>query len=159
MNDPVRDYLKRQGYAGYIVEGGVEYLLTTWESTVSSIVAGDLVDYNSYLKSMDRRRILEERGRELQRLQKLLEDAQVKLDSVVSDINGVSSRLILDALCEGDAERLAHFGGDFVQPLYPGDELRVGVWHGEDDTARLRATARGEEIFVGSAAVGPCARS
>ena len=60
MNDPVRNYLKRQGYAGYIVEGGIEYLLTTWESTVSSIVDGDLLDYNAYVKSMDRRRILEE---------------------------------------------------------------------------------------------------
>jgi transposase len=51
-----------------------------------------------------RRRILEERGRELQRLQKLLEDAQVKLDSVVSDINGVSARLILNALCDGERD-------------------------------------------------------
>lgn len=51
-----------------------------------------------------RRRVLEERGRELLRLQKLLEDAQVKLDSVVSDINGVSARLILDALCEGERD-------------------------------------------------------
>ena len=51
-----------------------------------------------------RRRIAEEGGRELQRLQKLLEDAQVKLDSVVSNINGVSSRLILKALCEGERD-------------------------------------------------------
>ncbi|MDJ0499206.1 MAG: IS110 family transposase [Acidimicrobiia bacterium] len=51
-----------------------------------------------------RRRVLEERGRELQRLQKLLEDAQVKLDSVVSDINGVSARLILEALCDGERD-------------------------------------------------------
>jgi transposase len=51
-----------------------------------------------------RRRILEERGRELQRLQKLLEDAQVKLDSVVSDINGVSARAILKALCDGERD-------------------------------------------------------
>ena len=51
-----------------------------------------------------RRRITEDRGRELQRLQKLLEDAQVKLDSVVSDINGVSSRLILKALCDGERD-------------------------------------------------------
>ena len=58
MNDPVRDYLERQGYAEYIIQGGVEYLLTTWESTVTSIVNGDQVDFNSYLKSMDRRRIL-----------------------------------------------------------------------------------------------------
>jgi transposase len=51
-----------------------------------------------------RRRVLEESGREQQRLQKLLEDAQVKLDSVVSDITGVSSRLILNALCDGERD-------------------------------------------------------
>ncbi|MCB0967629.1 MAG: transposase [Ilumatobacter sp.] len=51
-----------------------------------------------------RRRILEERSREVQRLQKLLEDAQVKLGSVVSDINGVSARLILNALCDGERD-------------------------------------------------------
>lgn len=51
-----------------------------------------------------RRRVVEESGREQQRLQKLLEDAQVKLDSVVSNIIGVSSRLILEALCEGERD-------------------------------------------------------
>jgi transposase len=49
-----------------------------------------------------RRRLTEERGRELQRLQKLLQDAQVKLDSVVSHIDGVSARLILEAMCAGE---------------------------------------------------------
>jgi transposase len=51
-----------------------------------------------------RRRITEERGREVQRLQKLLEDAQVKLDSVVSDVCGVTGRLILTAMCEGERD-------------------------------------------------------
>jgi transposase len=51
-----------------------------------------------------RRRITEDRARELLRLQKLLEDAQVKLDSVVSDINGLSARLILEALCDGERD-------------------------------------------------------
>lgn len=60
MNDPVREYLKRQGYADYIIEGGIEYLLASWESTVTSITEGEVPDYNQYLKSMDRRRILEE---------------------------------------------------------------------------------------------------
>ncbi len=60
MNDPVREYLERQGYADYIIEGGVEYLLTSWESTVSSIIEGEVPDYTQYVKSMDRRRILEE---------------------------------------------------------------------------------------------------
>jgi transposase len=51
-----------------------------------------------------RRRMVEDRARELLRLQKLLEDAQVKLDSVASDINGVTARLILDALCAGERD-------------------------------------------------------
>jgi transposase len=51
-----------------------------------------------------RRRLVEDRGREVMRLQKLLEDAQVKLDSVVSDITGVTSRLILTALCAGERD-------------------------------------------------------
>jgi transposase len=51
-----------------------------------------------------RRRIVEEGGREQQRLQKLLEDAQVKLDSVVSNIIGVSARLILEAMCDGERD-------------------------------------------------------
>jgi transposase len=51
-----------------------------------------------------RRRVVEERGREVMRLQKLLEDAQVKLDSVVSDICGITARLILEALCAGERD-------------------------------------------------------
>ncbi len=60
MSDPVRDYLERQGYAVYIVEGGVEYLLTSWEDMVLSVQKGEALDYNQYLKGMDRRRMLEE---------------------------------------------------------------------------------------------------
>jgi transposase len=51
-----------------------------------------------------RRRLTEDKGRETLRLQKLLEDAQVKLDSVVTDITGVSARLILEAMCEGERD-------------------------------------------------------
>ena len=42
-----------------------------------------------------------ERGREIQRLEKLLEDAGIKLSSVASDITGVSGRLMLQALIDG----------------------------------------------------------
>lgn len=56
-----------------------------------------------------RRQLVEERSREVQRLQKILEDANVKLTSVASDVLGVTGRLILDALCAGerDPDRLA----------------------------------------------------
>ena len=80
---------------------------------LSKLVEADLVD-GSFIPprairelrdvTRYRRRIVEEQGRELQRLQKLLEDAQVKLDSVVADINGVTSRLILQALCDGERD-------------------------------------------------------
>jgi transposase len=45
-----------------------------------------------------------ERGREIQRLEKLLEDAGIKLSSVASDISGVSGRLMLQALIEGQRD-------------------------------------------------------
>jgi transposase len=52
------------------------------------------------------------RGQEVQRLEKLLEDAAVKLSSVVSDLMGVSGRRMLDALVRGerDPEVLAALG-------------------------------------------------
>jgi len=51
-----------------------------------------------------RRQLTEERARETQRLQKVLEDANVKLSSVASDVLGVTGRTILDALCAGERD-------------------------------------------------------
>jgi transposase len=51
-----------------------------------------------------RRQLIEERSREVQRLQKLLEDANVKLASVATQVLGVTGRMILDALCAGERD-------------------------------------------------------
>ena len=48
--------------------------------------------------------ITRERTREAQRLEKLLEDAGIKLTSVVSNITGVSSRAMLEALISGQKD-------------------------------------------------------
>jgi transposase len=48
-----------------------------------------------------RRTLTQERTREKQRAEKLLEDAQMKLSSVISDIFGASGRAMLDALISG----------------------------------------------------------
>jgi transposase len=48
--------------------------------------------------------ITRERTREIQRLEKLLEDACIKLSSVASDITGVSGRLMLQALIDGTTD-------------------------------------------------------
>jgi transposase len=50
-----------------------------------------------------RRSLIRERTREKQRVEKLLEDAQIKLSSVISDIFGVSGREMLEALVAGHA--------------------------------------------------------
>jgi len=48
--------------------------------------------------------IVRERAREIQRLEKLLEDAGLKLSSVASDISGVSGRAMLEALIAGQRD-------------------------------------------------------
>jgi transposase len=48
-----------------------------------------------------RRSLIRERTREKQRVEKLLEDSQIKLSSVISDIFGVSGREMLEALIAG----------------------------------------------------------
>jgi transposase len=50
-----------------------------------------------------RRSILDERAREINRIQKVLEGANIKLSSVVTDIMGVSAREMLNALANGEA--------------------------------------------------------
>jgi transposase len=51
--------------------------------------------------------VTRERGREIQRLEKVLEDAGIKLSSVASDITGVSGRAMLEALIAGDSDPTA----------------------------------------------------
>jgi transposase len=49
-----------------------------------------------------RRKLVQEKVAQVNRVQKILEDANIKLGSVVSDITGVSARAMLAALLEGD---------------------------------------------------------
>jgi transposase len=62
-----------------------------------------------------------ERSREKQRLEKLLEDAGIKLSVFVSDIFGVSGRAMLDALVDGerDPEVLAGYARGRMRPKIP----------------------------------------
>jgi transposase len=51
-----------------------------------------------------RRSLVREQTREKQRLEKTLEDAQIKLDSVISDLHGVSGRQMLQAMIDGERD-------------------------------------------------------
>jgi transposase len=56
-----------------------------------------------------RKQLVRERSRHVQRLQKILEDANIKLDSVISDIIGLTGRAMVEALIAGESnpDRLA----------------------------------------------------
>jgi transposase len=51
-----------------------------------------------------RKQLVHERSRHIQRLQKALEDANIKLDSVISDILGLSGRRMIEALIAGETD-------------------------------------------------------
>jgi transposase len=60
-----------------------------------------------------RKQLVRERSSHVQRLQKTLEDANIKLDSVISDIMGLSGRAMVEALIAGESDpdalaQLAH---------------------------------------------------
>jgi transposase len=71
-----------------------------------------------------RRSVIEERGREIQRLHKVLEDAGVKLSSVASSVLTKSGREMIDALVAGqrDSEVLAEMAKGRMRSKIP--ELR-----------------------------------
>nr|WP_289768641.1 IS110 family transposase [uncultured Acetatifactor sp.] len=50
-----------------------------------------------------RKSLVQDKNRELNRLQKMLEGANIKLSGTVSDINGKSARCILESLASGEA--------------------------------------------------------
>ena len=68
-----------------------------------------------------RRSLIRDRTREMQRVEKLLEDAQIKLSSVVSKLFGVSGRAMLDALAAGqtDPKALARLAKGRLCPKVP----------------------------------------
>ena len=51
-----------------------------------------------------RRALVEDRTREQQRIEKLLEDAQIKISSVLSELHGVTGRAMMDALIAGQRD-------------------------------------------------------
>lgn len=81
------------------------------------------------LRDLTRARVMitRDRGREVQRLEKLLEDAGIKLTSVATDVMGASAREMLEALVAGqrDPEVLAEMAKGRMRPKIP--ELREAL--------------------------------
>lgn len=58
------------------------------------------------LRDLTRTRVslVQERSRHVNRVQKVLEEAGIKLSTVLSDVMGLSGRAILNAICEGESD-------------------------------------------------------
>ncbi len=60
---------------------------------------------------------------------------------------GVACYGLIRQLCGGDAKRLAAMGMRFINPVYPGDTVRLDVWNRGGNT-RFRAYAVERELLV-----------
>jgi transposase len=91
-------------------------------SFVPTPVMARLRDLTRYAK-----KLTEERTREIQRVQRVLEDAGIKLDSVASDVMGTSARAMLEALIAGERDPvvLADFAQTRMRLKIP--ELRLAL--------------------------------
>lgn len=88
-----------------------------------------------------RRSLVREQTREKQRLEKTLQDAQIKLDSVISDLHGVSGRQMLQALIDGqrDPKELAEMARTSMRRKIP--QLREALTgHFDEHHAFICAT-------------------
>lgn len=85
-------------------------------SFIPDVAQRDLRDLTRY-----RTRLLGERAAAANRLQKILEDANIKLASVASDVQGVSARAMLEAMIQGetDAELLANMARGRLRSKLP----------------------------------------
>ncbi|HET9904129.1 MAG TPA: MaoC/PaaZ C-terminal domain-containing protein [Xanthobacteraceae bacterium] len=62
---------------------------------------------------------------------------------------GIAGRAILKTLCGYDAKRLVGMAGRFSAPVYPGETLRVEMWHeGETVPFRVRVAGRDADALT-----------
>jgi transposase len=76
-----------------------------------------------------RRALVQDRTRERQRVEKLLEDAQIKISAVLSDLHGVTGRAMMDALIAGQRD--------------PRMLARLAKGHARTKTGQLEEALRG----------------
>ncbi|MFZ0666252.1 MAG: IS110 family transposase [Acidimicrobiales bacterium] len=91
-------------------------------SFVPPPVIAELRDLTRY-----RKKLVEDRVKEVQRVQKTLEDAGIKLESVVTDVMGKAARRMIEALIAGerDPEVLADMALTRMRPRIP--DLRLAL--------------------------------
>jgi acyl dehydratase len=60
---------------------------------------------------------------------------------------GYTTRALATVLCGGDVDRLRSMTGRFTRPVFPGDDLQVQVWQG-DERAQFRTLGAGGDVVI-----------
>jgi hypothetical protein len=60
MDDPIRKYCLEKGYARHVVDGGLDYLLKSWEKAATHVAEGYCFGLDDFRNDMDGRQILSE---------------------------------------------------------------------------------------------------
>ena len=60
---------------------------------------------------------------------------------------GVTSRLLVNALCDGDPSRVKRMGGRFSKPVMPGERLTVSIWKGNGKALFQTRNAAGDVVL------------
>ncbi len=87
----------------------------------SFIPEEDLQELRSYMRA--RKQLIREQTRHIQRIQKTLEEANIKLDSLITDVMGLSGRRMIEAIIAGETDpmRLAELADRRIKA--PRDQL------------------------------------
>jgi len=101
-----------------------------------------------------RKQLVREQSSHIQRLQKTLEDANIKLESVISDILGVSGRTMVEALIAGESDpvRLAELAHRRIKA--PPEKLRAALHGRVTDHHRFLLRLHLKQIDGLSASIG-----
>jgi hypothetical protein len=106
-----------------------------------------------------RKQLTRERTSHTQRLQKTLEEANIKLDSVISDVTGASGRAMIEALIAGETDplRLARLASSRIKasPAILGEALRGRVTRHHRFLLRLQLQG-GAQGRRGGSAISRC---
>lgn len=60
---------------------------------------------------------------------------------------GITARLLINALCDGDATRVRGMSGRFTKPVMPGETLTVRIWPGGDSAQFQTVDSAGDVVL------------
>ncbi|WP_139830027.1 MaoC family dehydratase, partial [Mycobacterium triplex] len=62
---------------------------------------------------------------------------------------GVSTRVIVEAVADGDGARVRSIGGSFASPVFPGDPLTVDIWQLDEGHLAFRTRVEDTDVITG----------